>query len=120
MSELDDLVASPGVLMAGRFGPDGRVAEHKSRGLYVEIPALTELAQWFCAAITTMFRSMAHAVDLIDQSGFNQASWLPVRTWTYSGGDYVIAVHGDRFLIAERAKLGSLDELNHLLQARQP
>ena len=78
------------------------------------------MAQWFCAAITTMFRSMAHAVDLVDQSGFTQASWLPVRTWTYSGGDYVIAVHGDRFLVAERAKLGSLDELNRLLQARQP
>jgi roadblock/LC7 domain-containing protein len=120
MSELDDLVASPGVLMAGRFGPDGRVAEHKSRGLYVEIPALTELAQWFCAAITTMFGSMAHAVDLVEQGGFNQTSWLPVRSWTYSGGDYVIAVYSERFVIAERAKLASLDELNRLLQARQP
>jgi roadblock/LC7 domain-containing protein len=119
MSEFDDLVASPGVLMAGRFGPDGRVAEHKSRGLYIEIPALTELAQWFCTAITTMFRSMAHAVDLLDQNGFNQASWLPARSWTYSGGDYLIAVYGDRFMIAERAKLGSLDELNRLLQAGQ-
>lgn len=54
------------------------------------------------------------------QSGFNQSSWLPVHSWTYSGGDYVIAVHGDRFLIAERAKLGSLDELSQLLRAGQP
>jgi hypothetical protein len=30
MSELDELVARPGVLMAGRFGPDGRAAEHKT------------------------------------------------------------------------------------------
>ena len=29
MSEFYELVASPGVFMAGRFGPDGRVAEHK-------------------------------------------------------------------------------------------
>jgi len=119
MSEIDELVASPGVLMAGRFGPDGRVAEHKCTGLYVENPAATGMAQWFCAAITMMFGSMAHAVDLVDQSGFNQASWLPVRSWTYSGGDYVIAVHGDRFLIAESARLGSLDELNRLLRAGQ-
>jgi roadblock/LC7 domain-containing protein len=56
----------------------------------------------------------------VDQSGFNQASWLPVRSWTYSGGDYVIAVHGDRFMIAESARLGSLDELNRLLRAGQP
>jgi roadblock/LC7 domain-containing protein len=46
MSEFDDLVASPGVLMAGRFSPDGRVAEHKTRGLYVENPAITRIAQW--------------------------------------------------------------------------
>jgi len=94
MSEFDELVASPGVFMAGRFGPDGRVAEHKSKNLYIENPASAAMAQWFCA-ITMMFRSMAYAVDLVEQSGFNQASWLPVHSWTYSGGDYVIAVHGD-------------------------
>jgi roadblock/LC7 domain-containing protein len=66
-----------------------------------------------------MFGSMAYAVDTLTQSGFNQASWLPVRSWTYSGGDYVIAVSGDRFLIAERAELGSLDDLNQLLHAGQ-
>ena len=120
MSEFDELVASPDVLMAGRFGADGRVAEHQTKGLYVEIPALTEIAQWFCAAVTTMFGSMAYAVDTLTQSGFNQTSWLPVHSWTYAGGDYVIAVVGDRFLIAERAKLGSLDDLNQLLRAGQP
>jgi hypothetical protein len=36
MSEFDELVASPGVLMAGRFGADGRVAEHKTMGLHIE------------------------------------------------------------------------------------
>ena len=120
MSEFDELVASAGVFMAGRFGPDGRVAEHKSKSLYVASPATAAMAQWFCAAITMMFRSMAYAVDLVDQSGFEQTSWLPVHTWTYSGGDYVIAVHGDRFMIAEGAKLGSLDELSRLLRVGQP
>ena len=120
MNELDELIARPGVLMAGRFGPDGRIAEHKITGLYIENPALTGIAQWFCAAVTTMFGSMAYAVDTVNQSGFNQTSWLPVRSWACSGGDYVIAVHGDRFLIAERAKLTSLDDLNQLLRAGQP
>lgn len=36
MSELDELVSRHGVLMAGRFGPDWRVAETKSKGLFVE------------------------------------------------------------------------------------
>ena len=120
MSLFDELVASPGVLMAGRFGPDGLIAEYKSKSLYVANPGSGAIAQWFCAAITMMFRSMAHAVDLVDQSGFDQTSWLPVHGWTYSGGDYVIAVHGDRFVIAEGAKLGSLDELSRLLRAGQP
>jgi roadblock/LC7 domain-containing protein len=117
MSEFDELVASPGVLMAGRFGPDGRVAEHKTTALYIENPVMTGLAQWFCAAITTMFGSMAYAVDLMEQSGFNETSWLPMRSWTYTGGNYAIVVYGDRFMIAERDKIGSLDELTRLLLA---
>jgi hypothetical protein len=32
----------------------------------------------------------------------------------------VIAVHDDRFLIGERAELGSLDELSQLLLAGKP
>lgn len=117
MSELDELVARPGVLMAGRFGPDGSVGEHKTTGLYVENPALTGIAQWFSTAVTTMLGSMAYAVDTVNQSGLTQTSWLPVRSWTYSGGDFTIVVYGDRFLIAERAKLGSLDDLSELLRA---
>jgi hypothetical protein len=92
----------------------------RPRGLYIENPALTGIAQWFCAAIATMFGSMAYAVDTVTQSGFGQSTWLPVRSWIYSGGDYAIAVHGDRFLIAERAKLGSRDERSRLLRAGQP
>jgi roadblock/LC7 domain-containing protein len=120
MSEFDELVASPGVLMVGRFGPDGRVAEHKTTDLYVATPAGIGMTQWFCAAITTMFGSMAFAVDIVNQSGFNETSWLPVQGWTYTGGDYAIAVRGDRFMIAERAELGSLDEMSRLLRAGQP
>jgi len=64
--------------MAGQSGPDGRVAESK--------------------------------IDTMDQGGFDQTSWLPLslRSWTYSGGNYVIAVHGDRFMIAEGAKSRAL------------
>lgn len=119
MSEFDELVASPGVLMADRFGADGRVAEHRTTGPYIENPALTGIMQWFCAAVTTTFGSMAFALDTLTQSGFNQTSWLPVQSWTYSGGDYAIAVIGDRFVIAEHAKLGSLDELSQLSRAEQ-
>jgi len=104
MSEFHEVVASPGVLAADRFEPDGRVAEHKSPGLHIANPALTRMAQWFCAAITTMFSSMAYAVDIAEQSGFDESGWLPLRSWAYSGHAYVGAVHGDRLLIAERGQ----------------
>src|SRR5215469_6820798 len=119
MSELDELVNRPGVLMAGRIGPDGRVAEHKTTGLFVEIPALTGMTQWFCAAVSSMFGSMALAVDTVKQSGFDQSSWLPVHGWSFSGGDFAIAVYGNRFLIAERTKIASMDQLSQILHAGQ-
>ncbi len=115
MSEFDELVARPGVLMAGRIGPDGRVAENSGKSLYIANPAMGAMAQWFCAAITMMFNSMAYAIDTMNQSGFNETSWRPLKGWTYPGGDYMIAVHGDRFAIGERAKLENLDELAGLL-----
>ena len=53
-------------------------------------------------------------------AGFGSASWLPTQGWAFTGGDYSIAVLGDRFLIGERKKIGSLDELRQLLQGGQP
>jgi roadblock/LC7 domain-containing protein len=43
MSEFDELVSRDGVLMAGRFGPDWRVAETKSKGMFVEFPPAIEV-----------------------------------------------------------------------------
>jgi roadblock/LC7 domain-containing protein len=119
VTKFDELIARPGVLMAGRFGPDGRIAEHKSKGLYLENPVSTAMGECFCTALTTTFKAMAYAVDSVTRNDFNPTGWLPMRSWIYSGGDYVIAVAGDEFLIAERARIGSLDELNSLLGFEQ-
>jgi len=120
VGEFDELIARPGVFMAGRIGADGSVAEHESKGLYTENLVAGGMARWFCAAITTMLGSMAFAIDSVNQGGLNQSSWLPVRSWSYTGGDYTIAVRGDRFVIAERAKIESIDELSRLLSAEGP
>ena len=116
MSELDDLRSGDGVLMAGRFGRDGRIAEHKSTGMFIEYPPALEMAQWFGGAATMMFNSM----DSISRTGFDTTSWLPQNGWAYYGGDYSVAVHNDRFLLAETKKIGSLDELRRLLAAETP
>ena len=114
MSEFDELVEVDGVLMAGRFGPDGRVAEYKANPWFVRNPVVAEMTHWFCTAITMMLSSMAYATDLVTRGGSDLPSWLPMKGWAYTGGDYMIAVRGDRFILAERAKLASLDELNRL------
>jgi len=120
MGEFDDLVALDGVVMAGRFGPDGRIAGHKSKGLFIELPPLLEMATWFCAAATMMFKSMAVAADTVKGSGAGQTTWLPFKGWAYWGGDYAVAVHGDRFVFCESAKVGSLDEMRRLVLQGSP
>jgi roadblock/LC7 domain-containing protein len=115
MNEFDELVSRHGVLMAGRFGPDWRVAETKTRGLFVEYPPAVEVMGSFSAAIQSMFNALAVAMG-----GFSPSAWTPVHGWAASGGIYSIAVHGDRFVVVETDKVGSFDELRRLLQAGKP
>ncbi len=112
-SEFDELISRHGVVVAGRFGPDWRIGEHKSAGLFLEIPAAFELIGSFAEAVQTLFNTMALAM-----SGASALSWQPVKGWAVSSGPYSIVVHGDRFVLAETDKVGSFDELRHLLQAR--
>ena len=114
-SEFDQLISRDGVLLAGRIGPDWRIAEHKSKGMFFENPQAVEMAQRFWAAVTMLFNSMAFAMDSIRDTAFDQTSLLPQVGWTFSGKDYAIAVHGDRFVFGETEKIGSLDELRRLL-----
>lgn len=50
MSESGKLVSRHGVLVAGRFGPDWRIAEHKSKGLFSENRAALEMTHWLRTA----------------------------------------------------------------------
>jgi roadblock/LC7 domain-containing protein len=121
VSEFDELVSLDGVFMAGRFDPDWRIAEYKSAWLLVANPQALQMMQWFCAAVSAMFSSMAFAVDSVHLEGaFESSGWLPLKSWTFSGGDYSIAVNGHRFVIAETAKVKSLDELRGLLRDEAP
>ena len=117
MSEFDELVSLDGTLMAGRFDSNWRIAEQKSAKLFVANPQALQMAEWFCSAVSSMLSSMAFAVDCVRPGGiYETPGWLPLKSWTYSGGDYTIAVEGDRFVIAETAKIKSIDELRRLMR----
>jgi roadblock/LC7 domain-containing protein len=116
MNEFDELVSRDGVLMAGRLGPDWRVAEHKSARLYTENPQAEEIMHWFFQAATMMFQAMAVTTEGTMIGGnFNPTSMLPVKGWTFFGGDYTIWLRVNRFAVAETAKVKSIDEVVRLL-----
>jgi roadblock/LC7 domain-containing protein len=115
MGEFDELVSRDGVLIAGRFGPDWRVAEHKSVSLMIEEPRAFEMMSSFCASIQMMLKTMAVAM-----TGVTGVSWQPLKGWAVSSGVYSFAMHGDRFALGETEKLGSIDELLDLLRQGKP
>jgi roadblock/LC7 domain-containing protein len=115
MSEFDELVSRDGVIVAGRVGPDWRVAEHKSVGLFIEDPQAFQMMSSFCESIQTMLNTMALAM-----TGVSVVSWQPVNGWGVSSGVYSVAMHGDRFALGETEKLGSIDELLDLLRQGKP
>ena len=87
--------------MAGLFGPDWTGAGHW--------PVPSEPARARDGAL--VLRGGHHDVQL---TGVHR--WRPQRDRAFFGGGYAIAVHGDRFVIGESAKVGSFDELRRLLQ----
>jgi roadblock/LC7 domain-containing protein len=115
MSELDQLVSREGVLVAGRFGPDWRVADQKSVLLFNEDPVALEVMSSFCASIQMLLTTMSVAMSRV-----SDVSWQPVNGWAVSSGVYSFAMHGDRFALGETAKLGSTDELLELLRHGKP
>ncbi len=113
MSELDELVALKGVLMAGRFGPDWQVAEHKYTSLFYA-EAIGVMGS-FCSTIQMMFNTMGVALE-----GFTASTWLPVHGWMVSGGDYSIYVHGDRLVMVQTEHVASLTSCAVCLGSERP
>jgi roadblock/LC7 domain-containing protein len=116
VSEFDALVSRKGVLVAGRFGPNWRVAEHKSTSLFIEIPQVFEMMSFFCATIQMMLNTMALAMTQVSPV---PETWQPVNGWGASIGQYSFALHGDRFVIGQTEYLGSIDEMLDLLRREE-
>ena len=106
METLEDLLKLKGVVAAGEFTADGKLIDFKAKmDMSPEIAAMT--AQ-FCATITMVFNTMAGAF-----SQLSKMNWMPQQGWMYAGGDYTVAIGGNRGVFVETAKA----DFNQLYEA---
>ena len=97
MATLDDLLKIDGVVAAGEFTADGKLVDFKAKmDMSPEMAAMT--AQ-FCATVTMMFNTLAGAFAQL-----SQMNWVPQQGWMYAGGDWTVAIGGNREVFFETAK----------------
>jgi roadblock/LC7 domain-containing protein len=97
MASLDDLLDIEGVVAAGEFTPDGQLVDYKARMDMSE--ELAQMTAQFCATVTMMFNTLAGSFTQL--SGMN---WVPQQGWAYSGGEWTVAIGGNRGVFIETAK----------------
>jgi roadblock/LC7 domain-containing protein len=106
MATLDELLKINGVVAAGEFTVDGKVLDYKAKmDMSSELAAMT--AQ-FCATVTMLFNTLAGAF-----SQLSKMNWVPQQGWAYSGGDWTVAIGGNRGVFVETTKA----DFNQLFQA---
>lgn len=96
-TSLDDLVNVDGVVAAGELALDGRLVDYRATGNMT--PELAAMSAQFCASVTMLFNTLGGAFT--QMSGMN---WSPQQGWMYAGGDYAVAVGGNRGIFVETAK----------------
>lgn len=106
LASLDDLLAMDGVIAAGEFTSDAKLADFRSRGDMT--PEMAAMSAQFCGSVTILFDTLAGAF-----SHMSAMPWTPQHGWSYSGGDWTVAVGGNRGVFVETAKA----DFNRLFEA---
>jgi roadblock/LC7 domain-containing protein len=97
MATLDELLQIQGVVAAGEFTLDGKIVDYKAK--MDMAPELAGMTAQFCATVSMLFNTLAGAFSQL--SGMN---WVPQQGWAYSGGEWTIAVGGNKGVFIETAK----------------
>ena len=97
MASLDDLLDIEGVVAAGEFTPAGELVDYKAKMDMSE--EMAQMTAQFCATVTMMFNTLAGSFTQL--SGMN---WVPQQGWAYSGGEWTVAIGGNRGVFIETAK----------------
>lgn len=106
MASLDDLLNIEGVAAAGEFTADGQLVDYKAK--MDMSPEMAQMTAQFCATVTMTFNTMAGSFTKL--SGMD---WVPQQGWAYSGGEWTVAVGGNRGVFVETAKA----DFNRLFEA---
>ncbi len=97
MATLDDLLKIDGVVAAGEFTADGKLVDYKAK---MDMSReMAEMTAQFCATVTMMFNTLAGAFTQL-----SQMNWVPQQGWAYSGGEWTVAIGGNRGVFVETAK----------------
>ncbi len=111
MTSLDDLLKIDGVAAAGEWAADGSLVEYKSN---MDMPQeMATMGAQFRGTVTMLFNTLAGAF-----SQLSQMNWTPQQGWMYAGGDWTMAVGGNRGVFVETAK-ADFNELFRVLVGDQ-
>jgi roadblock/LC7 domain-containing protein len=84
-------------MAAGEFSADGTLVGYKAK---MEMsPELAATTAQFCATVTMMFNTLAGAFTHL-----SKMNWVPQKGWAYRGGDWTVAVGGNRGVFVETAR----------------
>lgn len=106
MASLDDLLKIDGVAAAGEFGADGKLVGFATN--MDMSPEMAAMSAQFCATLTMLFNTLAGAFAQL-----SQMKWVPQQGWMYAGGDWTVAVGGNRGVFVETGKA----DFNELFRA---
>ena len=106
MATLDELLKINGVVAAGEFTAAGKLVDFKTK--MDMSPELAAMTAQFCASVTMMFNTLAGAF-----SQLSKMKWVPQQGWAYSGGEWTVAIGGNKGVFVETAKA----DFNKLFEA---
>lgn len=106
MAKLDDLLEIEGVAAAGEFTADGKLVDFKAN---MDMPPqMAEMTAQYCASVTMLFNTLAGAYTQL-----TDMKWVPQQGWMYAGGQWTVAIGGNRGVFVETAKA----DFNKLFEA---
>ena len=89
MATLDELLKINGVVAAGEFTADGKLVNYKAK--MDMSPKLAVMTAQFSATVTMMFNTLAGAFAQL-----SKMKWVPQQGWMYAGGDWTVAIGGNK------------------------